>query len=1226
MHKNAWWLSLLVSLVGAAVSAQAATQTRTSAFEYDPASGLLVKEIIEPDSPNLCLVTTYAYDVYGNKTGATTRNCNGSSGEAAAPTGDAVFASRTSTSVFAAGSVVIGGATYAWSAGQFPSSNTNALGHTETKEFDPRFGGVTKLTGPNGLVTTWAYDGFGRKSAEVRSDGTNTTWSYTRCADSPGTCPTYGVYFVTTTSTGAPQSRSFLDSLNRELRTETQGFDGAWVRKDTQYDSLGRVAQVSKPYKATETPVWTTFSYDILGRVTQANEPAVGSGTARTATSYNGLVTVVTVSNAGSGSNMPGGVVQTKTTTKNSQGQVVTVADAQGNTIAYSYDPFGNLLTTNAGGVISALGYDARGRKTSMADPDMGSWSYFYNALGELIRQTDAKGQTTSMVYDRLGRMTQRTEPDLVSTWVYDSCPKGIGKLCSVSSDNGYSRAHAYDSLGRPTTLAVTIDTAYTVATTYVASGPDAGKVDTLTYPTGFAVKNIYNSYGYLWKVQRTNDAADATVYWQANGQNAAGQVTSELLGNGLTQTRTYDALFRITAITASNGGGAVHNLTYSFDTVGNVVQRQSLTQNVTENFAYDVLNRLTSASGPGLVTRSFDYNAVGNMTYKSDVGAYSYPALTAARPHAVSSVSGGGNPFSVTASYSYDANGNLTASSGTLYPGAGSVAFSRTLSYSSFNMPSTLTHVQGGSTYSYTYTYSADHERVKLVTVRPTDTLTTVYVHPGGGGLLYEKEARASDGVVEHKHYVSGAGLIGVFVTKSAYASGEGPEMRYYHKDHLGSVVAITNGAGALIERLAYEAYGERRFPSGGSEDRSSPLIGISTDRGFTGHEHLDEMNLIHMNGRVYDPVLGRFMTPDPFVGNATDLQSYNRYSYVNNNPLMYTDPSGYFKLRSVVKIVVVAAAVYFTAGAAAGYLVAAGAISAATATAVVAGATISATLTAAQGGSVGQIAMAGVFGGISAGFGAAAGAAAGGGLIGGAVGGAAGGGTNAALYSAAGYNVDIGQAIISGAVAGFVGSGVQIQSGIPIAGALAGGYAAAAMAGTNRGQGALYGILGGMISAGVELGTDFGGAERFDAKGTTARKGEVLYMKGQGLSGFALAMASGDAYTHAIIADGNGGYIDSTPGHLTGFRDSGYLEGMNGRSFVRGSAVVDVSIAASHTGNGYGIGRANLDICTSLTAAASSGALRGITPGQQFFNSSASQGYRGNYIFDNRALRDRD
>lgn len=580
----------------------------------------------------------------------------------------------------------------------------------------------------------------------------------------------------------------------------------------------------------------------------------------------------------------------------NEVGITATMPNVTSGTITYTYDHFGNLVETNAGGVITTLTYDLRGRKIQMADADMGTWTYAYNALGELIRQTDAKSQVTTMQYDLLGRLTSRTEPDLVSTWTYDACTKGVGKLCSVSSDNGYSRSQAYDSLGRPTTLSVTVDTNYSVTTSY----DSAGRVDTLTYPTGFAVKNVYNGYGHLERVQRA-DAGGSTVFWQATSQNAAGQVTGETLGNGLTAARTYDTLFRLTAASASGGAGAAHSQTFSYDAVGNLTQRVDATQSVTENFSYDTLNRLNFVSGPAIATRTYDYNAIGNIAYKSDVGVYTYGTATV-RPHAVASVSGNGNPNTVTASYSYDANGNLFGASGTLYPASGSVAFSRTLTYTSFNMPNALSHVQGGASYSYTYTYNSEHERVRLVAVRPDDTLTSIYLHPAGkGALLYEKETRQSDGRIEHKHYVNGgAGLVGVYLSRSDATT----DMRYYHKDHLGSIAVITNQAGAVVERLAYEAFGERRNTDGSSENRASPIVGVSTDRGFTSHEHLDEMMLIHMNGRIYDPVLARFMTPDPFVQAPENLQSYNRYSYGFNNPLSGVDPSGYSFLDDLFEI----------------------------------------------------------------------------------------------------------------------------------------------------------------------------------------------------------------------------------------------------------------------------------------------------------------------------------
>lgn len=930
---------LIIAATTLALAAQclAGSKTRTSRFEYD-AQGQLIREIIEPDDSNLCLVKTYYPDVFGNRLRTDTRNCNGtvSNGviEAAAPTGDPVFAPRTSRAFYAAGSDVYG----AWVDGQFPTLIANPLLQRETRTYDPRFGGVVTLTGPNNLPTTWRYDSFGQKQSETHADGTVSNFFYERCVDLAGACPSNAQYRVRVTATGAPTKSTYYNSFNREVRTETQGFDGTSVYIDTQYDNRGRVTSVSRPYYAGATPAVTTFSYDVLSRVIRTDEPATSAGQARTETRYLGLVTRVTVSNvvngASSGTGLPGDSTQIKTTTKNGQGQVVQVKDTQNNSVIYTYDEFGNLnTTTDASGNVTTLTNDLRGRKTQMLDPDMGRWTYHYNALAELIWQCDpvsraiqavngdcADAVATRSAYDTLGRMTSRTERDQTSKWFYDSYPTtapewnanllagltgscadgtgGTGKLCYASADNGYRRLLTYDDRGRPKELNTLVDSAaYLVATTY----DSASRVDAVTYPAtnlpALAVKNAYNTYGHLLQVQRV-DAGGSTVFWRASAKTASGLVTSEALNDSLlTQTRGFDPVDRLSSVVA----GTVHNLSYSYDALGNVKQRVDSIDNVTENFSYDTLNRLTIASGPNLLTRSFNYDALGNMTYKSDVGGgtYTYPPSGAGsvRPHAVSSVAGTVNGLS-NPLYSYDANGNLTqvnAAGGNPCP-TPQAAGERCAAYMSFNMPANIKgkDASGNST-TYTWTYSPEHERVRLVTVLLTGTQTTIYLHPSGGSnLFYEKEIKP-DGSLEHKHYINaGAQLVGVYVMKSAYASGDGPQMRYYHLDGIGSVMAISNEAGAPIERLAYEPFGKRRFPNG-TIDPTGSLIGITTDRGFTEHEHLDELQLIHMNGRVYDPVLARFMTPDPGVPHPLNLQSFNRYSYALNNPLRNIDPSGF-------------------------------------------------------------------------------------------------------------------------------------------------------------------------------------------------------------------------------------------------------------------------------------------------------------------------------------------
>lgn len=847
----------------------AATQTRVAAFEYDAATGLLVKEIVEPDNPELCIVTVYSRDAYGNKTGSTTRNCNGSAGsnpgvnsEAAAPgaSSNAAFSPRSSTTVYDA-------------RGQFPVVVTNALGQSETRTYDARFGQVTSLTGPNGLTTTWTYDGFGRKLSETRADGTITTWAYTLCAGCGGL--SNAAYTITVSSTGAPTVITYYDSLERVIRTQTTGFDGtSAIYQDTVYDNLGRVSQKSAPYYAGQTAYWTRFSYDVLGRAITETAPDNSVSTI----AYQGLTTQVTDA-----------ANQTQIKTKNSQGQLASVTDPLGNKITYTYDPQGNLIkTTDALGNVVTLGYDLKGRKVSMSDPDMGNWQYHYNALGELVGQTDAKGQVSVMAYDLLGRMIRRSEADLVATWFYDkkqdgsTCGTGVGKLCEARADNGYRRMHHYDPLGRPDSTSTTLDTTYTSSVTYDA----LGRVATRAWPTGFAVKYVYTSLGYLKEVR--DNASDA-LYWQANTLDATGHLLTQTQGNNVVTQRTYDpANGRLTGILAGAGNG-VQNLVYAYDAMGNLITRQDNAAASLESFAYDSLNRLTAYTlqGPGaagIQARTVSYDAISNIVAKSDTGTYYYAPGTP--PHAVTSVTGGPNK---TYAHAYDANGNLIYTAiNDLGSGQTSTRFE---TYTSFNMPLVLS--QGlagqGTTLSMSFVYGPEHQRTKQDS---SVNGTTYYLNGTDGQALdFEKEVKASG--IENKHYITAGGAVVALYTTRSNGS---QSLRYFHLDHLGSTSVVTDEAGNVVERLAYDPWGKRQYADGGTPPEG--YTPASTDRGFTMHEHLDEMGIIHMNGRVYDPSLGRFMSADPYIQSPDNLVSYNRYAYVWNNPLGSTDPSGYFNL----------------------------------------------------------------------------------------------------------------------------------------------------------------------------------------------------------------------------------------------------------------------------------------------------------------------------------------
>lgn len=129
-----------------------------------------------------------------------------------------------------------------------------------------------------------------------------------------------------------------------------------------------------------------------------------------------------------------------------------------------------------------------------------------------------------------------------------------------------------------------------------------------------------------------------------------------------------------------------------------------------------------------------------------------------------------------------------------------------------------------------------------------------------------------------------------------------------YLHKDHLGSTDVITNALGNIIDNLSYAPFGMRRNATTWLDQAG--ITCATTDYGYTSHVQLDTFGLIHMKGRIYDPKIGRFISPDPLAQKVSDPQTLNRYSYCGNNPLNYIDPSGYFSLKSFVKSVVSAAA----------------------------------------------------------------------------------------------------------------------------------------------------------------------------------------------------------------------------------------------------------------------------------------------------------------------------
>lgn len=332
------------------------------------------------------------------------------------------------------------------------------------------------------------------------------------------------------------------------------------------------------------------------------------------------------------------------------------------------------------------------------------------------------------------------------------------------------------------------------------------------------------------------------------------------------------------------------------YDLAGNLEsrRRQQLFIDAQESFCYDGLNRLThthtgTLSGSCGSPPSVRYDGYGNITRK-DGQAYTYGQGTAG-PHAVTRVG--------STTYSYDANGNVSRGDG------------RNLQYSVADQATRIT--RGGDT--LTFRYGIDRQRYYRKDV--VDGVTTETWYQGSAerivrnGVTTMRRHITGEVVVEHK--LGSAGNITASTT------------HYQLLDHLGSILAVYDASGTTTENHSFNAWGQRRdLASLNALPDYSGVTSVIT-RGYTGHEHADRFRVIHMNGRIYDPHLGRFLQADPYVQFRNSTQSYNRYSYVLNNPLRYTDPSGYFLKKlfknKAFRVVAAAVASYFTYGWASGF-----------------------------------------------------------------------------------------------------------------------------------------------------------------------------------------------------------------------------------------------------------------------------------------------------------------
>lgn len=698
-------------------------------------------------------------------------------------------------------------------------------------------------TDPNGIVKTFTYDPFCRPYQVSQS----VTGAYAKTRfENEGNPATQALVKYTPLPNGAGEdfTRSFYDGLGRVYRVETPGETAAGARRiaETDYDPRGNVLRTAFPRFVGEAAQWTTNSYDWADRlVTTVNADAsqrtyVHFLTDTIGTPNPRLYAVILTDELGH---------QTKTWST-TRGDIAGIMRDQGGlslTENRGYDLLGRLIgVTDPGGSTWAYTYDMLGNRLTASDPDLGTWSYTYDPANRLVSQTDARGTITTLAYDQMDRLTLKTATApggsaMTQTQnTYDEAAAGyfnIGQL-TTSQNPAATQSYKYDGFGKlarqdatigtltHTTSSVRDASGQTLATQYLPVQLDFG---TMAAPLQYTAGNrLASAPGFI----------TSTIY------EADGQTKEITYANGVKTSFAYSPTRRwLTRVTTARGATVLLDDQYARDNLGRITGTTGLTASDSWTYVYDNADRLTASDnlGDNTLDETFVYAANDNMTSRTRVaGTYVYPAASAARPHAPTSVG--------VKTLAYDANGNMTSDD------------TRTLVWDEANRLKTVTLAAN----TVSLFYGPDGARAK----KSSSFATTLY----------------PDASVEIDPATPGAEIYTRYPHPDIKVTGT--TKAFLHRDHLASVRMVTDASGNIAEATNYATYGERLN------------TGFQTQKGYIGERFDPETGLLYLNARYMDPVLGRFISPDDWDP-AKEGVGTNRYAYAQNDPVNKSDPNGH-------------------------------------------------------------------------------------------------------------------------------------------------------------------------------------------------------------------------------------------------------------------------------------------------------------------------------------------
>ena len=756
---------------------------------------------------------------------------------------------------------------------QEKSQNANIVYYT----YDNKTGNLLRIKDINTLKTDYNYDDLGRKIKTSYPDGTDEIIKYCwkQNWNSSTTAPANTSFVIASLKTGMTYEELFYDKLGRELKKR----DLNNLMVETRYNNFGLVEKVSYPYDQSIVNIaWQFYAYDEYGRIIYETGPITNICYLYNTPCPLNVSKIVTAKD-----NLRG---TTYTKTYDAASRLISSTDLNG-TINYSY----SLQKDNKNNVcdqtqISAFGNtttiltDQWGNRLKLTDPDAGEITATYNGFGQVLSQTDANGVVSSFTYDNFGRTTRIRMNSNGQTntidYAYDANNKK-GTLSSETMQPDNTRiSYTYDNLMRLTGKRYKENNN---ELTYSYSYNTDGQLEKIVYPSGFSIQYEYLNGNMIKRIWDVTPGSYANMIFYINGGIRLGmpentttyRTQKEIKRNNIGQLESKTANIIL-------GGGTCQDFSYTYDNVGRMIMRGRdpvfMTQynmwdyQNKEHFSYDKSDRLTDASWqylipskphtPGqpvhwsshqknLFTMTYDQNLI---TSNSAVGDYTYNHSS--KPHALMEVE------------PYDEN---TISQNKCE-----------LTYTAFNKVKTIDE----GNYHYDIRYYPNKNQA-VTTLMDGNTIISQKQYAG--------KAYEIDYATDTKyHYVYAYGEpVAVIIQQ-----GNGAFVPYsILTDHLGSIDLIVDKNGNIVDSMSFDAWGNRRdrYDWALGED---PNVVHLIDRGFTGHQHLDVFNLINMGGRVYDPVVQQFLSPDPYVPNMTNTQDLNRYTYARCSPLMYTDPDG--------------------------------------------------------------------------------------------------------------------------------------------------------------------------------------------------------------------------------------------------------------------------------------------------------------------------------------------